>query len=150
MSGELVPPGLSGAALASALRDCCGVDRWVGAVVARQPFRDEAALLAAADAAFAELEPADWRQGFADVGEPPVAQDGEPGTQAAATLALRLYRERFGYPFITAAPPMACDELLMRIRIRLGNDEQAEFRASAAELRRLVHYRLSRLAQRGA
>jgi 2-oxo-4-hydroxy-4-carboxy-5-ureidoimidazoline decarboxylase len=149
VSAGVIPAGLEGAALAAALRECCGIDRWVDGVLARQPFRDEAALLSAADAVFAELAPEDWRRGFAAVGEPPVARDGETGTQTAAELALRLYRERFGYPFITSAPPMASDELLMRIRIRLGNEEQAEFRGSSAELRRLTHYRLSRLMQRG-
>jgi 2-oxo-4-hydroxy-4-carboxy-5-ureidoimidazoline decarboxylase len=136
--------------LAAALHDCCAIDRWVEEVLARRPFRDDAAVLAAADEAFAVLAPEDWRQGLAVAGASVVPAGGEAGTRAAAELALRLYRERFGYVFISGAPHMAADELLMRIRIRLGNDEETELRTACDELRRGARARLSRLLSRGA
>jgi 2-oxo-4-hydroxy-4-carboxy-5-ureidoimidazoline decarboxylase len=141
---------LPDADLAAALRGCCGMEQWVDRVMARRPFTDDAAVLAAADAAFAGLDLQQWRQGFAAAGDPAVPADGEPGTRAAAELALQLYGERFGHPFVSAARPMDADELLMRIRIRLGNDARAELRTAAAELRRLARTRLERLLQGGA
>jgi 2-oxo-4-hydroxy-4-carboxy-5-ureidoimidazoline decarboxylase len=136
--------------LASRLRECCGSDRWVDAVAARSPFADEAALLAAADEAFASLEPQDWQQALQAIAEPGVAADADAGTRAAAELGLRLYRERFGQPFVIATERMTAEELLMRIRIRLANDAEAELRAAGDELRRLSRSALERLLERGA
>jgi 2-oxo-4-hydroxy-4-carboxy-5-ureidoimidazoline decarboxylase len=136
--------------LAAALHDCCAIDRWVDEVLARRPFHDDAAVTAAADEAFAALTREDWQQGLAAAGALVVPADGEAGTRAAAELALRLYRERFGYVFVSGAPHLVADELLMRIRIRLGHDEEAELRTACAELRRRARARLARLLSRGA
>jgi 2-oxo-4-hydroxy-4-carboxy-5-ureidoimidazoline decarboxylase len=149
-SGVDVLASLPDEMLAAALHDCCAIDRWVEEVLARRPFHDGAAVAAAADQAFAVLTPEDWRQGLAAAGALVVPADGEAGTRAAAELALRLYRERFGYVFVSGAPHMAADELLMRIRIRLGHDEEAELRTACAELRRGGRARLARLLSGGA
>lgn len=131
---------------------CCGSQRWVAAMAAAAPWPDTDALLRAADEALDELDPYDWREalmaedGVAAAPEDPVADD--PGTRAAADTALRLYAQRFDFPFISARQHMPPDELLMRARIRLGNDEEAEIDNATAELRRLARQRLLDLLER--
>ena len=50
---------------ADELRSCCGLSRWVDAMVARRPFGSVDALLAAADELWRATLPADWDEAFA-------------------------------------------------------------------------------------
>ena len=50
-------------ALAAFLR-CCGSRRWAEAMTAGRPYRDERALVAAAERAFAPLAREDWLEAF--------------------------------------------------------------------------------------
>lgn len=87
--------------------------------------------------AFEQIEPADWRGAL----EALAITDPGPGdeaTRAAARVALQLYRERFEIPFVSAALTSSAEELLMRVRIRLGNDRAAEEDAAREEVRRIV------------
>jgi hypothetical protein len=135
--------GLSDAELLAVLEQCGGAV-WAREVAARRPFSDAQTLAAASDAAWATLDEADWLQAFEDaVVQIPAA--GDDGTHEAARTALQLYRDRFHRAFVTAADCHAADELLMRVRIRLGLDEGAEWRASCEERRRLARKRLERI-----
>jgi 2-oxo-4-hydroxy-4-carboxy-5-ureidoimidazoline decarboxylase len=126
------------------LLEGCGSPVWARQVAAQRPFADERALEAAADAAWAALDDGAWLECFEEAAAR-VPDTGDEGTRAAAVTALQLYRARFDRAFVTAADCHAADELLMRVRIRLGLDERAEWRASCDEQRRLTRQRLERL-----
>jgi 2-oxo-4-hydroxy-4-carboxy-5-ureidoimidazoline decarboxylase len=130
--------------LADALRRCCGSQRWVREVAARAPFSDQAGLFAAADSAWSALDGAEWRAAHEAVGDRTVPA-ADAGTRAAIDVALRLYRERFGHRFIAAHDQLTAEELLMRIRIRLGNEVVAETRKTRAEQRLIARRRLEAL-----
>jgi 2-oxo-4-hydroxy-4-carboxy-5-ureidoimidazoline decarboxylase len=136
--------------LSAALRGCCPVEPWVSAMMRARPFTDNAAVHLAARRAFDHLDSDQWREGFIEIGAPAIAPGGESGTRSAAEVALRLYHERFGYPFVSAVRHMVPDELLMRARIRLGNDDVTELRTAADELRRIAAARIDALLERGA
>lgn len=126
------------------LLEGCGGPVWARQVAAQRPFADDRALAAAADAAWAVLDDDDWLESFEEAAAH-VPDRGDEGTRAAAVTALQLYRARFDRAFVTAADCHAADELLMRVRIRLGLDERAEWRASCDEQRRITRRRLERL-----
>jgi 2-oxo-4-hydroxy-4-carboxy-5-ureidoimidazoline decarboxylase len=126
------------------LRECCGSERWVRYVAEYRPYADADALWGTVEAAWQHLEPEDWQQAIAALPQrdlPPADQ----GTQQALTLALRLYDERFGYPFIAEQEHLPAEELLMRIRIRLGQDPPAELRKTCSEICIIARRRLARL-----
>ena len=128
------------------LRHCCSSTRWIERVASARPFASSDALLQQAVAVLEELHEADWQEAFAAIAqrEP---QTGDDATRSATRLALRLYEERFGYPFVSAEQ-LGAEELLMRVRIRLGLEPDAQQRASRAEQRRLTQARLQRLLER--
>jgi 2-oxo-4-hydroxy-4-carboxy-5-ureidoimidazoline decarboxylase len=130
------------------LRHCCASDRWVALVMGARPYASADALLQHAADALEELTDEDWLEAFAVAGirEP---HSGDEATRSATRVALRLYEERFGYPFVAAEQPGG-EELLMRVRIRLGLEPDAQQRASRAHQRRLTHARLQRLIERSA
>lgn len=130
------------------LGDCCGSDAWRRNVAAQRPFADEAALLAAADAAWLDLDEQDWLESF-DHHATVVPDTTDEAIRHATAVALRLYRERFGHPYVAATASSAVDELLMRVRIRLGNDEAAEWMTSCDEQRRAGVDRLRLLMHGG-
>jgi 2-oxo-4-hydroxy-4-carboxy--5-ureidoimidazoline (OHCU) decarboxylase len=135
---------LSDSALRSELLECCGSSVWAREVAARRPFNDAQDVLSAADAAWSAMDDYDWREAFDALGEQPSA-DGDEGTRNAANVALTLYRQRFGLPFVSAARNSMADELLMRVRIRLGNDAATEWKLACDEQRRATRLRLNRL-----
>jgi 2-oxo-4-hydroxy-4-carboxy-5-ureidoimidazoline decarboxylase len=132
--------------LDTALWQCCPSDRWIGAVVAGRPYPDAASLLHAAERALEELPFSEWAAAVNATGDWPIPPCDD-GTRAAATVALELYREKFGYRFVTTYENMTADQLLMRVRIRLGHDETAELRKSRAEHLQTVQRRMARLLQ---
>lgn len=148
---DVVPDGDAAERRRLLLR-CCGSQRWVADMAAAAPWPDADALLRTADEALDALDPYDWREAL--MGEAGVSAGpedphaGDPGTYAAAETALRLYAQRFDFPFISARQNMPPEELLMRARIRLGNDEEAEIDTATTELRRLVRQRLLDLLER--
>ena len=133
--------------LARELRACCASERWIATVAAARPYADTASLLRISDEAFESLDKNDWLEAFAPAAdrEP---QGGDAGTLEATRVALRLYRERFGYPFIVGVEQPGADELLMRVRIRLGLESTAQMRATRYEQSRLTRGRLQRLVDR--
>jgi hypothetical protein len=135
------------AALLIELRRCCASERWAGAVVVARPFAGTDELIGAADAAFNTLTDDDWKQAFAASADPDL-HTTDDGTRDAIAVALRLYQERFGYPFVIGTEHVSGDELLMRVRIRLGLEEAAQMRATRYEQFRLTRARLQRMIDR--
>lgn len=129
--------------LETALTECCGA-AWVSTLMRAAPFRDDAELLAAADRAFDELSDDEWRETLASTRARP-SEKGDAPTREAVRMALRLYEERFGHAFVAVMSGDTADELLMRVRIRLGNEPDHEWRLTREEQRRLVRLRVQRL-----
>lgn len=140
--------GLGEEALREALLGCCASREWVRRMLLARPFGSDDAAMRAADAAWPALDDPDWIEAFEGAALEAAADDAT-GTAAAVNVALDLFRERFGYPFVIAAPGPTSEELLMRVRIRLGLEPDAQMRASRAELRRLALARLERIMETG-
>jgi 2-oxo-4-hydroxy-4-carboxy-5-ureidoimidazoline decarboxylase len=136
---------LPAAELDAGLRGCCASDAWVHGMLAARPWPDVATMLADARGLLAALSVEEWAAAVAAIGAWPVPPCDE-GTRRAARAALDLYRERFGYHFLTAHQHLDGEQLLMRVRIRLGHDEAAELRKSRFEHGVLVCRRLEHLA----
>jgi 2-oxo-4-hydroxy-4-carboxy-5-ureidoimidazoline decarboxylase len=136
---------LPAAELEALLLEVCASREWAWEVAARRPFDDDGALAAAAAEALAALPLAAWRAAVEALGDGPMPPCDD-GTRAATVVALSLYRERFGWRFVTAHENLTGEQLLMRIRIRLGHEEPAELRKSRAEHGSVVARRVVRLA----
>jgi 2-oxo-4-hydroxy-4-carboxy-5-ureidoimidazoline decarboxylase len=159
---------LDEAAARAALERCCGARRWVERVCAAHPWRDGAALVAAAERAFDGLERADWLEAFAHhprIGDmaslrakyaSSAAWAGEEQRGAAAagetTLGAlaegnRAYEERFGYIFIVCATGKSADEMLALLRARMPNPPEREVRIAAEEQMKITRLRLAKLLE---
>jgi 2-oxo-4-hydroxy-4-carboxy-5-ureidoimidazoline decarboxylase len=128
----------------AALLGCFGSPAWAASVLSARPYPDVSALLAAAAKAWHNLDTSGWHEAVRATPERAVPPSDE-GTHRATELALRLYRERFGCHFIAEQEDLPGDELLIRIRIRLGHEPAAEFRKTCAELAIIARRRLSQL-----
>jgi 2-oxo-4-hydroxy-4-carboxy-5-ureidoimidazoline decarboxylase len=131
--------------LEAGLRGCCASDAWVRGMLAARPWPDVATMLADGRSLLSALSREEWAAAAAAIGEWPVPPCDE-GTRRATQVALELYRERFGYRFLTSHQNLDGEQLLMRIRIRLGHEEAAELRKSRFEHVVLVCRRLEHLA----
>lgn len=133
--------------LRSALEQCGLTAAAADVVLALGPFQDDAALCDAVDTVLTTtLDEAELRRVLEAVPEPEVAA-GDPDAHEAALLAMRLYRQRFGYAFVSGIATETSEELLMRVRIRLGNDPAPEGRAAREHMRRLVRKRIHSLQE---
>ena len=135
--------------LSAALEACGMSDAVVGEVLRRGPFSDDDALCSAVDVVITGLPDAVLKAALERM-PPPGVERGDPDALEAALLAVRLYRERFGYPFVSGIDTPTAEELLMRVRIRLGNDPEPEGRAAREHLRRRVRREIRRLQETGA
>lgn len=145
---------------------CCGSREWARRVAAARPFPGEAALLDRADAVWAELGEADWREAFRahprigereaeagqtgrerawSAGEQAGMRTAEDATRRALADGNREYEARFGFIYILCATGRSADEMLALLRERLANDPAAEIRAAAEEQRRITRLRLEKL-----
>ena len=148
------------------LRRCCGASRWVEAMNARRPFRDQESLLTAADEVWWDLEEPDWREAFAHhpkigdadalrrrfastrewaAGEQSGVRSATDETLAALAAGNREYEDRFGYIFIVCATGKTADEMLSLLRARLPNSPPNEIRIAAAEQAKITRLRLEKL-----
>lgn len=155
------------------LARCCASARWVDAMLMRRPFASTSALHASASQAWSELGAEDWLEAFRRhprIGEAPRAADGLDGegrpdpeaawsrseqagvraADAATAQALREgnreYETRFGYVFLVCATGKSAAEMLAALRARLANDPARELPIAAAELAKILHLRLDKLA----
>jgi 2-oxo-4-hydroxy-4-carboxy-5-ureidoimidazoline decarboxylase len=154
----------------AAFQRCCGSRRWAEAMAHGRPYRDEPALRAAAERAFASLQRADWLEAFSHhprIGERAAPAERFPATagwsaseQAAVAGAggdvldallrtNRAYEARFGHIFIVCATGKSASEMLALLRERLANDPERELAVAAAEQRKITALRLKKLLEEG-
>ncbi len=146
------------------LRACCAAPSWGAAIAAKRPFRDRAAIIAAADAAARDLTWDEVLTGLSAhprIGERPAgdsreaafsrreqsaaAESADEAAKAALIETSRAYEERFGHVFLIFASGRTPAEILAAARERLGNDEPAERAIVADQLRRIALLRLERV-----
>ena len=145
---------------------CCGCASWADAVAAARPFKDEAALLAAADAAWARTGEAEWREAFSHhpriggkdalrakfaatsawaQGEQAGAAAADEATLDALAAANAAYEAKFGHIFIVCATGKSAAQMLELLKARIGNGADAEKRIAAAEQAKITKIRLEKL-----
>ena len=144
---------------------CCGSNAWAAAIASRRPIPDEAALLAASDAAWQNLSEADWLEAFRS--HPRIGESHDEKTSdsrslawseheqqkaAAADEAIKMalkwgnreYEQKFGRIFIVCAAGKSASEILEILRRRLHNDDATELRQAAEEQRKIMRIRLNK------
>ena len=152
--------------LAARLRDCCGSSRWIARMLQERPFRSAEHLLSAAEQAWSQATPEDWREAFDHhprIGEqrPPSAVSAEAtvwsaheqaraatahtGVRQELARANAEYERRFGRIYIVCAAGLEAVEILADLRSRLANDPEVEQRIAAAEQARITALRLRKL-----
>lgn len=152
----------------AALLRCCGSRRWAEAMTAQRPFGDESELLAAADATWAGLDPADHLEAYAAhprIGDVAAlrskfastaewAESEQSGTAGAAEATLqalaagnREYEARFGHIFIVCATGKTAGAMLVLLQTRLTNAPEAERAVAAGEQARITRIRLEKLCR---
>jgi 2-oxo-4-hydroxy-4-carboxy-5-ureidoimidazoline decarboxylase len=128
-----------------------------------RPYADRAALLDAAERAWADLPPSDWDQalrGHPRIGEgggssPAASAREQQGVRVAGAAALAQladenlrYEARFGHVFLIAAAGKDSEEILAALRSRMDNDPVTEAQVAAAEHRKIARMRLERMLTR--
>jgi 2-oxo-4-hydroxy-4-carboxy-5-ureidoimidazoline decarboxylase len=150
--------------LESDLLACCAAGEWGARIVAGRPYRDRAAIVAAADASARALTWAGVEKALAAhprIGEraagdaraagwsrreqSAVAGGADDATNAALAAANRAYEGRFGRVFLIFASGKTPAEILAAARERMANDEATERAIVAEELRKIALLRLERL-----
>lgn len=144
---------------------CCASPAFAGKVAALRPYDDLDRLLAAAGAAVLEL---DWGEvlealrAHPRIGERPGGsgreaswsrqeQSGvEDGPRAALAEGNQAYEERFGHVYLVCATGLTGEQLLARLRERLGNDAEREREVVRGELAAITRLRLGKLVEEGA
>jgi len=138
---------------------CCASTAFAKAVAAGRPYREPAALLTAADAAFAALT---WDDIVESMNEHPRIGDRsvrtgmsaaeQSGTAAASDQVRqglaegnRAYEQRFGHVFLICASGLSGPEMLTSLQARLHNDEETERTVVRAELLKITRLRLTRM-----
>jgi 2-oxo-4-hydroxy-4-carboxy-5-ureidoimidazoline decarboxylase len=114
-------------------------------------------MMEAADRAWWELSPQDWRDAFAAhprIGESSAdararqEQSGVQGAEAETLARLaagnRAYEARFGYIYIVCASGKTAAEMLAILESRLGNDPEAELRIAAEQQSQITRLRLEK------
>src|SRR5690606_37958511 len=115
--------------LRSALEQCGLTAAAADAVIELEPFPEDSALCGAVDTVLTGTLDAAELKHMLEAVPPPAVERGDPDAHEAALLAMKLYRDRFGYAFVSGVDTPTSEELLMRVRIRLGNDPDPEGRA---------------------
>jgi 2-oxo-4-hydroxy-4-carboxy-5-ureidoimidazoline decarboxylase len=138
---------------------CCASKAFAKAIAKGRPYRDSAALLATVDAAFDALS---WDDIVESMNEHPRIGDraastamssAEQSGTAAASDQVRqglaegnlAYEERFGHIFLICASGLSGQEILAKLRARLGNDPDAERAVVRAELLKITRLRMTKL-----
>jgi 2-oxo-4-hydroxy-4-carboxy-5-ureidoimidazoline decarboxylase len=138
---------------------CCASRAFARAIADGRPYRDPAALLAAVDAAFGALtwdDIVETMNGHPRIGDR-AANGGisaaEQSGAAAASDQVRqglaegnlAYEKRFGHIFLICASGLSGQEMLTKLRARLGNDQDAERAVVRAELLKITRLRMTKL-----
>ena len=138
---------------------CCASRSFAKTIVAGRPYRDPAALQDAVNAAFTALN---WDDIAESMNAHPRIGDrvpsggwsaGEQSGAASASEAVRqalvdgnvAYEQRFGYVFLICATGLSGQDMLDRLRVRLGHDPEAERAVVREELLKITQLRLAKL-----
>jgi 2-oxo-4-hydroxy-4-carboxy-5-ureidoimidazoline decarboxylase len=139
---------------------CFASQSWAQQVAEGRPYADVAALLDAAEKAWADLTQFDWEEalrGHPRIGEgggssPSASEREQQGVRIAGAAALvqladenRRYEARFGHVFLIAAAGKDAGEILADLRARMSNDPATEARIAADEHRKIARMRLERM-----
>ncbi|MDT0266343.1 2-oxo-4-hydroxy-4-carboxy-5-ureidoimidazoline decarboxylase [Streptomyces sp. DSM 44915] len=146
-------------AVRAALHRVCASAAWGERLLAARPFADQEALLAAADAALAELPEPEFEAAVA--GHPPIGRPrpGDPTSAReqsgladadqelrAELLDLNLsYQERFGRVFLICASGLSGERMRDALRARLAHEPAHEAAVARGELGKINRLRLVRL-----
>ncbi|WP_084956807.1 2-oxo-4-hydroxy-4-carboxy-5-ureidoimidazoline decarboxylase [Thermoactinospora rubra] len=156
---------LSAADAERELLTCCASRAFARHVAALRPYRDLAQLTAAADSAVRELDWPDVLEALGAhprIGERRAGADRESswsrqeqsGVQDHVRAELaegnRAYEARFGHVYLICATGLTGEEMLARLRERLGNDEEAERAVVRDELAKITRLRMAKLLGGGA
>ena len=159
---------------ATAILPCCGSKSWARGMVARRPFADEDALLAASNETWGSLAPSDWIEAFhshprigqSRAPEPPSPQspstqsvawsaeeqrdvaDADDAVKMALAAANREYERRFNRIFIVCATGKSAPEILEILQRRLNNDAESELHEAAEQQRQITEIRLKKWLRR--
>jgi OHCU decarboxylase len=149
----------------AALRACCGSSRWATAVEARRPFATSVTLFEAAETIWLALGKDDWLEAFSHhprIGARDLsgrhAATAEQSTREQAGMAMATevqrrefaelngaYEEKFGHVFLISATGKTPEQMLSRLRARLGNEAEQELRNAAQEQTMITRLRLERM-----
>ncbi|GIU91108.1 MAG: hypothetical protein KatS3mg011_0014 [Acidimicrobiia bacterium] len=149
------------------LRAACASEAWVRSMVQARPFGTVERLWDAVEAAFEAMSPADWEEAFRAhpaIGERRGRQTAEgeamsereqagvaeadEETRRRLAEGQRLYRERFGIPYIVFASGRDAAWILADLKERLrGDDPSAERARAAAEQRKITELRIRRMLE---
>jgi OHCU decarboxylase len=155
-----------------AILPCCGSKAWAQGMVARRPFADEVALVAASNETWRSLTESGWMEAFQlhpRIGESrtsspkPMSQtaqsvewsaqeqrdvaDAEAAMKIALAEANREYERRFNRIFIVCATGKSAPEILEILRRRLKNDADTELYEAAEQQRQITEIRLRKWLQ---
>lgn len=148
---------------AALLRACADADSWVGSLVAKRPYADVPALVAAADDLAADWTVDDVEQALSHhprIGER--SADAGPGSSASAREqagvdpadvaladALRAgnaaYEQKFGRIYLVRAKGRTGPQLLTMLHERLDNDPETELGITTQQLREIAVLRVEGL-----
>ncbi len=138
---------------------CCAARAFAKAIADGRPYRDPAVLLAAVDTAFDTLtwdDIAESMNGHPRIGDPTALSEMSAAEQSGAADASDearqglaegnlAYEKRFGHIFLICATGLSGQEMLARLRARLGNDQDAERTVVRAELLKITRLRMRKL-----
>lgn len=127
-------------------------------MLAHQPFRNRAELMATAEEVWWKLGEKDWLEAFAHhprIGDANVTdrtarleQSGVTGADGHVVQALakgnRRYEEKNGFVFLMCATGKSAPEILAVLEKRLRNDCTTELKIAAAEQVKIMKLRLER------
>jgi 2-oxo-4-hydroxy-4-carboxy-5-ureidoimidazoline decarboxylase len=155
-----------------AILPCCGSKAWAQGMVARRPFADEVALVAASNESWRSLTASGWIEAFQlhpRIGESrasspkPMSQtaqsvewsaqeqrdvaDAEAAMKIVLAEANREYERRFNRIFIVCATGKSAPEILEILRRRLKNDADTELYEAAEQQRQITEIRLRKWLQ---
>ena len=147
------------AALVQLLRVCTSTV-WARAVLDQRPFKDQAALLAASEAAWQLTDEADWLEAFEGhpkIGDAQALQGGAETTamqeQGQVSMALastrealarlnQIYLDRFGFIFIICASGRSAEAMRAVLELSLERSRGDELRRAAGEQLQIMTRRL--------
>lgn len=135
-------------------------------MAAGRPYGTAEGLLAATDAAFAQMPRESWLEAFAchpkigdlhslrmkftgnkewSGGEQAGVNDADEATLRRLAEGNAAYEQRFGYLFIVCASGKSAAEMLALLESRLDNDPETELAIASGEQQKITRLRLAKL-----